>query len=520
MAVKSVRTAGFSRRPGMHCPKTMAAPHRGPFWVFILLSGCLCLQLGAGFWRAGSYPLSGDEALYAYWARHWLENRDPLFLAHWIDKPPLYIWLQTLVFRLFGPAQDVARYVNIAAIPLLSAVLYRFAARTWGLRAGIAAVLMASLHPCLLAYAPTGLTDPVLILLGTASFLLAWEGKCRASGLALALAICTKQSGVFYLPLVAGTILIRQPPAEARPWRNWGLGLAMAALPIQLWDAARWAWAPSFWALGFEHYAPLRLLPVSDWAERGQAWLPLCASLWGSWPGGAGWAILLGLAARTARAVSGTQTDRLVGWMLGWAAGYVLVHAGMSFNAWDRYLLPLVPAVILGTVWALEKLAADTDPKWHQWSGGLALCMLVLALAGSLPSAWQGTRPGIAQFNQQLSGLPEALERLAAQAPEGAVLFHHELSWPYLFYLFGNTALVRVWYGDADHLVREVQARPARLPKFQLRLDADQDQTARIAARLSEAGWLHVPCYRIARVSVYEIRDSGGSGCQYLAGMP
>ncbi len=490
--------------------------HRYGIWCLIALA--VGLQLGLGLWQVQRFPLWGDEALYAFWARHWLEHRDPLFLAHWIDKPPLFIWWQSLSFAVWGPTQAAARYVNIAAMSLLSGLLGGYACRTWGLRAGATAIGLATLNPLLITYAPTGLTDPLLILWSTLALLLAWECHYRGAGVALALAVFTKQTAVLHVPLVLGAIWIAQPQDWKRAYRQWGTGFLLIALPVQLWDMLRWFQAPSFWILGFEHYAPLRWVPVSEWAVRGQAGSTLLAFLFGSGLGWLGWSGLLALASVQARRriSRAYREERQILWLLIWSGGYLLVHLVMTFNIWIRYLLPIVPHLILMAAWALKTLWSPESKAWLAGAGGLALLVLGIGSGLAVPQAKLQYLP-TGPRNRDLAGVPEALTHVTTHAPEGTVLFHHELSWHYLFYLFDDESLTRVWYANPEALVAAVQDLPRHVPKIQLRLARDVHETKRIADLLAAASLYPVRCFQIDEVTVYEIQDVATAACQNLA---
>src|SRR5690349_1851063 len=70
--------------------------------VLILLGFSLRLYL------LNRFPFREDEAIYSFWALHaW--HVDPLFLAVWPDKPPVFLWLLAATFRLFGSSQASAR---------------------------------------------------------------------------------------------------------------------------------------------------------------------------------------------------------------------------------------------------------------------------------------------------------------------------------------------------------------------------------------------------------------------------
>ncbi len=475
----------------------------------------LLLPLSLGLMRADRWPLTGDEALYAFWARHWLEHRDPLFLAHWIDKPPVYLWLQSLALYAFGPEAASARYVNILAVSLLSVGLGGVAWQQWGWRsAGLCFWLIAT-NPFVLAYGPTGLTDPVLVLAGTAACLLIWRKRYGSAGVALAIAIFSKQAGLLYLPLATGTVwLFRSDPGD-QDFRTWAWGLLGVSLPIVIWDGIRMIWAPSFWYAGFDHYAPLRFVPVTDLGPRLTAWMPLYRSLWGSWLGWAAWGLLVLAAGRIKLHAPWCAEDRWIGLVLVWSIGYALLHWLLTFNPWPRYLLPLVPGLILSTVWAVHTWWFAAHARWQQALLLLLLLLLLLSVITGWGDGWHGTLPEMPD-NAGLVGLPDALEQLRTAASAQSVILHRELSWHFLFYLFDDPAPARIWFADAEHLAELVVMQPADTAIFQLRLSRDAVQTAAIAAALQTAGYHPVLCRQEAEVGIYEILPAPATACRFV----
>ena len=475
----------------------------------------LLLPLCLGLMRADRWPLTGDESLYAYWARHWLENQDPLFLAHWIDKPPVYLWLQSLSLYIFGIETASVRYVNILATALLCLGMGCFAWRQWGWRTAGLCFALTVANPLVLAYGPTGLTDPVFVLAGTAASLLAWQKHYAAAGMALAVSIFCKQAGLLYLPLAAGTVWLFRSAHWRQDCRMWAWGLLSVSLPILIWDGIRTIWAPSFWYTGFDHYAPLRLIPVADLDLRLAAWMPLYSSVLGGWLGWAAWGTLLLAAGRVKLHAPLTSEDRWVGLSLVWTVGYALLHWLFTFNSWMRYLLPLVPLLVLSTVWSVKTLWPAAQSRWQQWLLVLLLLCLFLSLATGWNDGWQGTLPEM-QDNAGLAGLPTALERLHTVVPAQSVILHRELSWHFLFYLFDYPSLARIWFADAEHLVELVETQPAEVALFQLRLSRDMAQTTEISAALQDAGYSHVLCLQEAEVGIYEILPAPYTACRFV----
>jgi hypothetical protein len=313
------------------------------------------------------FPLREDEAIYGYWALHaWYV--DPLFLQVWPDKPPVFLWLLSLAFQLWGHAPDTgpaaARMVSILASTLTIPVLAVTARRWWGEAAGIVAAVVVALSPFAISFAPTAYTDSVLVLAGSLSLALAAHRRWFWSGLWLGVAIMTKQQGLLFIPLLLAAAVqgehkdavdaVRSARLSARKaLLSLGAlagGLALVVAPVLYWDSLRWAVAPSPWDLGTVNVGGVTLLPPAEWAERSAAWGRLSWYLLSSpllWVAYA--ALLIAAVVLTLRRSAGRSGLRAAAVLGAWAGGFLLLHVVSSVQVWDRYLLPLViPLALLG----------------------------------------------------------------------------------------------------------------------------------------------------------------------------
>ncbi|MGL4648368.1 MAG: glycosyltransferase family 39 protein, partial [Caldilineaceae bacterium] len=248
-----------------------------------------------------AFPLRDDEALYSTWAL--AVPHDPFFLSTLPDKPPIFLWLQALALGLFGASPAGARLLSIGASVLAVALAAAIARRLWpqvGWGAGIVALWLLALSPFAIAFAPTAYTDSLLLLWLMLALAVGLRGRWLAAGAALGAAIMTKQQGMLFAPLV---LLLPLVVEGARGRRLQSLahalptllgGLALVLVPVLLWDASRWATAPSPWDLGVRNYAALGIAPPATWAARAVEWREpiwhLAASRWT-------WALLLGATA-------------------------------------------------------------------------------------------------------------------------------------------------------------------------------------------------------------------------------
>lgn len=169
-------------------------------------------------WNLGTGSLaSWDEAVYAQISREMLNSGNYMDLtwagAPWSDKPPLYMWMTVIFYKIFG--------VNEFAVRLFSAICgigtviltYLFASRLYSRRAGYAAalVLASTLH--FIWASKVGMLDMALtffISLSLYCFVVGMERKIYLffSMLAFGCAFLTKGSGALLIPIILSLYMI------------------------------------------------------------------------------------------------------------------------------------------------------------------------------------------------------------------------------------------------------------------------------------------------------------------------
>lgn len=489
-----------------------------------------------------AFPFREDEAVYSTWALHFLTD-EPFFLTVWPDKPPIFLWLLSATFWLFDaePSTTVefsARWLNVAASVLTIPLVAAMARRLWGEQAAALSALLLALNPFAIAFAPTGYTDSVLVLWGTAAIFCATVKRPFWAGIWLGLAIMTKQQGLLYVPLIMGLTWNQiqsgsshlgegRAPLARNSWKHYPirgafstpikpyvysllalfgpllLGLGLLILPIVLLDSLRWAVAPSPWDLSIRNYGALILLPIGEWSGRATDWLRLIWYLVGSW---SGWALLVatGLLFFSQRRKGAKAEHRLsmIGWLfIVWSAGFLLLHIGTSVQIWDRYLLPLVPVFVLlaGYIWST---VFDTQRQPIGW----AFTLLFLGLL--IPASWraaQGEVP-IGGDHGDLVGLHEALGWIQrAQNDEPFVLYHQALGPQLRLYLFDEVQQGQAdlrWYPHATYLVDNVAKSPHRR-KFLIQPDWAIAQPLNVEAATRQLEIL--PLGRFGRFQLLEV---------------
>jgi 4-amino-4-deoxy-L-arabinose transferase-like glycosyltransferase len=149
-----------------------------------------------------------DEALYATWALQITSGADPWLAQTPIDKPPLFLYLIAGVMSLLGTSEAAARIPSLLASALTVGLTFWLGRKLYGNSAGVIAAWLVALSPFTLLFAPTAFTDPTLTTLVLAACLAAAHGRAGWAGIALGLALATKQQGVLFIPLVMGLLMI------------------------------------------------------------------------------------------------------------------------------------------------------------------------------------------------------------------------------------------------------------------------------------------------------------------------
>src|SRR5690606_21028493 len=139
--------------------------------------------------------------------------------------------------------------------------VYALANRLYRSRAvALAALALIAFSPYAVTYAPTALTDSLMLplsLLGLAAVARGHDG--RAGGW-LGLACLAKQQALYFVPLAAALAWVcdERSRVTSRLIRL-ALPVALALLVLALWDAAR-DQPTSLWALAAANNAPGRLI--------------------------------------------------------------------------------------------------------------------------------------------------------------------------------------------------------------------------------------------------------------------
>ncbi len=504
----------FTQRLNVHLDRLWAEDRPIKF----ILGSVLVLGVLARLVPIATNRFHQDEALYSTWALYIATGRDTLLNGFPVDKPPLFLYTLALFFRLFGPSEVVARLPGVLASTASVALVYDLARRLYGRPTALVAAGLMALSPFNILFAPTALTDPLLVALVLGALCLAVEGRWTGAGVMAGLSAATKQQGLFFLPLVVGVglaataaearrvsaviarsgatkqsrleglRLLRCPFASLRAsagndrgrWRTYVfndgphfvLGFLSAMAPAILWDLVR-SQRPGFLHQSAISYGGLAWVAPSQWLERGQGWMDLLWYVTASRPlnlllaVGVPLLLLYGLLCRSRE--RGTLVDITLG-CFGFL--FLALHVVFDFQVWDRYLLGLVPVVLLllgRILWrASDGLMALALAGWRQLSfrlpptrgkvgmGMIVALFLVVTLYRPAQDAANSRFP-IGGDQGTYQGIEAVADYFRGNVGAGATLYQRWLGWHLAFYLF-NYPYDFQWYDSpqqlADHTSR------------------------------------------------------------------
>ncbi|MCL6431410.1 MAG: glycosyltransferase family 39 protein [Anaerolineae bacterium] len=448
-------------RFGKPWPAPDAASLRWAIWPILVLGFVLRLSLI----RANRFV--GDEALFSHWGLLIATGKDVALNSEIVDKPPVFFYTLAVFFRLFGPSEAVARLPNILASAAGIGIVYAAARRLYGLPTAALSALLLALSPFDIQSAPTAFTDPLMVVLTSASCLLALQRRFLAAGLAMGLAAMTKQTAVFVLPLLALAILAsRSQRGLGRAALALGAGVGIALLPCIYWDRVIRASWPSFVEVGSAHYGEFGLAAWGSFLPRLRAWLSAAGLLTASPPlnalflGGVPLLLAVGLWRR------GRGHEWRYDWGLaGYVIWYFLAHSAVSFQLWNRYLLALAPAVaiLLARVLLLPIRLLSRERQLAPGKTAYAALVpvfLAALLAGPVQVALKHGYPVGGEKDTYL-GIDEVASFFRQNVPAGSVVFHHWLGWHYSFYMFDFPYEFQ-YFPDSQHLIEMARRIPDR----------------------------------------------------------
>jgi len=410
-------------------------------------------------------PLHPDEALYGYWASLIASGQDAMLNTVPVDKPPLFIYTLALLFWFFGPSATAARLPALAAHLAAILLMYQLGRTLYHPRTGLLAALVMALSPFSILFAATALTDPLLVAFVLAASLAAARKKAVWAGVWLGFAAAVKQQGVFFVPLALGLLLLPSPAEGGRRrLRRAGVCLLIFAamlIPPLLWDAAR-AWRPGFWLQSSLSYGPVSIGPA-QLPDRLRGFLRLLAYVTASDALNRLLAVGVPVLLLAGWLFPARLPRRVADWLLaGFGGAFVFLHALVTFQIWDRYMLGIVPliALLLARILHLPEAffrGSDRLAVWGKWSVTLLAAALVAGLMATPAQRATRSEYPIGGDHGAFSGAAEVATYLRGHAAANVTLYHRWLGTHWRFYLFRFPYDFRFWQ-SAEDLARQAAA--------------------------------------------------------------
>ncbi len=406
-----------------------------------------------------------DEAFFMSFARNAAVNGDWM-LSGPLDKPPLSLYASALGMVGVGNTADAngvlqldvhrgefaARLPNALLAIALAALMMRLARDIYGdeTTALYAGLLMAA-SPYMLAFAATALTDISLLFWSALALWLSIRRRFGMAGIALGLAFWSKQQALWAVPLIA-LLMPHRRPAELRRW----LFLLLFSLSLLfLWDAARPE--TSVFLLGAVYNVPASLIAEpSSWLDRLAEWLRLA-----SWLIAPPWLTLIMAAVAAPGWMKrgrgdGAAKDETS--LLLYILVYIALHTVAAFNQYDRYLLPVLPALVLLMAGRLARFI-----RIRPHSSRIAAALGAVFILSSLWSVSSGLPIGGDQ--SEYDGIDELADYLNSK-PVAAVIYDPWLGWELGYYLGQWHDKRRVHYPSPTALAEGARALDEIEPRY------------------------------------------------------
>ncbi len=436
-------------------------------WLLVLL-----ILIGAAL-RIGlltEFRFHADEALFATLGRLIIEGIDPLLVDTplLVDKPPLFYYLLALGISIEWGSELTARLPGLFASLISIALVARLAWNLWRSHCSMfISAAIYTLSPFAIQFSSTAFADPPMVMWMLAACVVITSRRKSSIrwlwvGILLGLSFATKQSGLFFLPLVLSLgVLTGNYRASSKLPQSFGLFLAALGLIVLL--IASWDWvrapAPAFWAAGMDANNPGRFVSWAEILPRARAWSIWLRAVGGNWlANGLLLVLLLAVIPLEWAAASADSPRWLSVTIVVFVVGYMLAHWLIAVPVWDRYILPLVPLIALLAGRSLA-LPADLAAGWLPRSGdrlravASVLCVAILVVPAVRAS--HGLYP-VGSDHGAYDGIDEVADYLKSQ-PVGTVVYYGSLGWTLHYYLF-DSYLYLTYVESPDALAEDLIA--------------------------------------------------------------
>jgi len=319
----------------MHASTPAFARIRPQLVAIIALSVLLAFAVRVPFFF---WPLTVDEAGYAYGARWWFDGLTMYSDELWFDRPQGIFLAYQSGMAFLGGSTEAIRVIGAIWSMATTALVVLIAARMFGLRvAAIAGPLFAvmSVAPLIDGYAANA--EVFMIAAATASAYCLWQRRWLGAGLFLGVAILLKPSGAVGL-LLGLAWLFNERAAR----RDWALFLAGTGLPLLLAfihgaltvGVGDYLYAIAFFRLTTGGEGDPLLQLIEGWSRVMPVIFPL---------------ILVALVGRRALHAHPIPYRFLSIWI-----GTASLGIAMGGNWWEHYFLQALPPLILIVAVVLE----------------------------------------------------------------------------------------------------------------------------------------------------------------------
>jgi len=379
------------------------------------------------FCDLGSIPLHFDEAIYAEISKEMVERGEwltPHWNAYaWFEKPPAYLWITGLLFKLFGINEFWARFAS--ALSALGVLLLAFliARRIYNDSAGLLAVLILLSSQLFVYYGRLGTTDTMLtlcIMLAVYAYLRSADDQrfWLLAGASCAMALMVKGAAGLIAPAVIfiTTIIDRRFFSTLRSRWLW-LGIALGALLAAPWHLLMYWQHGNAFVSGYlsRHVMNRATININQFDRSYGFYFSVLKNFVSPW------AFILPFALIFARRPR-SSVVMVLGLMV--FVVYTLVQ-----TKYQWYILPAIPAFAIVTGAFLTRLT-ETGTQIKLGIGALALILL-----------WGFAEYGVIRLIKTRDPEIEAAARLAklsAGHQHGVMVYPEHLGMTVKFYSGGN----------------------------------------------------------------------------------
>lgn len=279
-------------------------------------------------------PIFADEAIYLRWAQLMAYDWRHLFIPLTDGKTPLFMWLLAPLLRLRFDPLITGRLLATASGLATVAGVYFLAKKLFEEKTARLAAGLALIQPFLIFYDRLSLTDSLL------TALIVWSvyfGSGVVLGLTAAAALLVKPSALIYLLII--------PLFNPKAWRGH---LKSGAIALIIYNLLRFS--DSFYMIKQRSLDYLRPPSIDG--------LVSTAQVFGEWlVSYLGWPLIFALA--LALIIGAKFRERKIFFLSLLTLVPFIAQAAVGKVVYPRYLLPLVPFILIITSWGVSRLG-----KW------------------------------------------------------------------------------------------------------------------------------------------------------------